>query len=282
MKTYLVLIIIFIPFCFCRCFNQKYLTKKQIVFKVEPIVTPAGVMTSEIRAYTNGNNKLKVNIEESNGMLSIKKASGEPNNFVNLVTVQSNFTPTFTYAQLELNGKFYFPETTYPKTGDANSNMTFSSKTKLVYTENKIVLQTITIPLKIRHKIDNPKYKDSLPTQVESGFNAGFAFGFKRTWNIFKPEVNLFGQNTVKLAATPGIFFNLGGADVKRATTNYTISVDRKEAFYSYGIFLLFGFNNINLGYSIGSDFLFSKNRKNWVYQGKAWQGITVALDIIK
>lgn len=277
MKNFLTYILVLS--CLSSCLNQKYLAKNQVVFKVEP--TP-GAFTSEINAYTNGNNKLKVSIDESGGSLTIKKVPSETGNFVLQTKVKDNFTPTSTYASLELTGKMYFPENGFPKPGDPNSNAAFVSPSTLKYTENRLVFQTLSIPLKIRHKINTARYKDSLPTQAETGFNAGFAIGIKRTWHTFKPEINLFGQNTVKVSATPGVFFNLGGTDVKKSTTNYSIVVDRKEAFYSYGMFLMFGFNNINIGYSIGGDFLFSSNRKAWVYQGKAWQGIVVALDIIK
>jgi hypothetical protein len=278
MKYINIVSLLFFSTVFSSCLNQKYLQKNQTIFRVDTVG-----MNSEIRVYSNGNNKMKVSVEESNGSLYIKKASTETNNFSVVDTIKRNFYPSGSfYSQLELNGKFYFAETTFPKNGDPNSNHNFISPSSLKYSENKIVLQALSIPLKIRSAIKNDRYKDSLPTQVETGFNAGFALGLKRTWSVFKPELNMFGQNTTKFSAASGILFNIGGADVKKSTTNYTIVVDRKEPFYSYGMFFLLGVNNINIGYSFGSDHLFSKNNKNWVYRGKLWHGVTVALDILK
>lgn len=271
--------ITFIGLCvfLCSCLNQKYLAKNQTIFRVDT----AG-MSSEIRAYSNKNDRIQVNVEETNGILFIKKVATDTGHFTLLSTVQSNFYPKGSYAQLELNSKYYFSETTFPKENDPNSNQAFTVPPSLKYSENRLVLQALSIPIKIRPKIKSDRYKDSLPTQAETGFNAGIAGGIKRTWNIFKPDLNLFGQNTIKLSAATGLLFNVGATDVKKSTTNYTIVVDRKEPFYSYGWFFLFGFNNINIGYSIGNDHLFSKNSKNWVYQGKTWHGITLALDILK
>jgi len=268
---------LFTFFTLAGCLNQKVLQKNQIIFKVENIGA-----NSEIRAYTSGNAKMKVSIEESGGTVYIKKSQSERNNFQLDQTVQRNFYPSGSYLQLELNGKYYFAEATFPKAGDTNSNSAFVIPKNLKYSENRFVLQALSVPLKIRPAIKNDRYKDSLPTQVETGFNAGFAGGIKRTWSIFSPESNFLGQNTTRFSVAGGLLFNLGSSDVKKSTTNYTIIVDRKEPVYSYGIFLLLGVNNINIGYSLGSDHLFSKNSKNWIYQGKTWHGITVALDILK
>jgi hypothetical protein len=236
--------------------------------------------SNKITAYTN-KDRLQVTVTEANGVLTIKDADTDKN-FSDPKDVAGPFDATGTHAELQLSERYYFPETSYPKEGVAPLNNTYVTPNRLTYSENRLVLQSMTIPLKIRPAIGSAKYKDSLPSQVETGFNAGFALGVKRTWSIFKPELNALGSNTTKLSLTPGVFVNLGAADVKKLTTNYTITVERKEPVLSYGLFFMIGFNNINIGYSIGGDHLLSENKKTWVYQGKYWHGITVALDIIK
>lgn len=258
--------------CLWSCLNEKHLAKNQTVYRVEN----AGP-NAKISAYTNGNHKLEVTITESNGTAIVKKVASETNNFTLQQTIVASFTATGSRADLQLSGNNYFPETK-----DADGGVTFTPPKGLRYTENKLLFQSITFPLKIRPAITNARYKDSLPTQVESGFNAGFAVGLKRNWNYFKPDADIFGQSTRNLSANFGGFLNIGSTDVKKLTTDYTISVERKEPLISYGIFAMFGFSRINIGYSIGWDHLLTDRRKNWVYQGKLWHGVTLALDIIK
>ena len=278
MTTLIKIIIICLLIPSCATLNKKYLAKNQVIFKV----STESLTTSKVEAFSS-DKKMQVSVEESNGMLLIKKVAAETNNFVKKEDVQTSLTIDPLHAQLQATGKFYFSEAMYPNNSNGTPNTNYTgTPSKLMYSESRVVLQALSIPLKLRPKISNARYKDSLPTQVETGFNAGFATGIKKTWSTFKADPNVLGLNTTKISATTGIFFNIGGTDVRRLTTNYTIPVDRKEPFLSHGFFLMLGVNNINLGYAVGTDRLLSKNKETWVYQNKLWHGIIVALDIIK
>jgi hypothetical protein len=275
-SRYLILIIFSCSGC---VLNQKYLARNQTIYKVDN--PGGGALNYTINAY-HSNTKMRVKIEESGSKLLIQRSPTETNSFINFVTVRNAGALPPTHMQLFTSGKYYFSESIYPYSADPNSNLAFQGPDKLKYKEDKIVLQALSIPLKIRTAIKMPRYKDSLPSFVETGFNAGLATGIKRTWTTYSSELNAFGTNYRRFSLAVGPFLNIGGTDVKKSTTDYTITFDRKEPYYSYGLFFLVGFNNINLGYSVGADYLFSSRNKNWVYRGRAWHGITVALDILK
>jgi len=173
--------------------------------------------------------------------------------------------------KLENVGKWYFPES---KEAPAS--------TKFWYHDERLVFQTLTIPFKIRPHLRG-SLKDSFPSVTETGLNLGFAGGYKFSWNRFSTSKNLWGSNTNRLSLTPGIFLSGGAAELKKANTrDPIIQFERKTATISPGLFFVLGFNNINFGYALGNDFATGPGAKGWLYQGKAWHGVIVALDIIK
>jgi hypothetical protein len=50
----------------------------------------------------------------------------------------------------------------------------------------------------------------------------------------------------------------------------------------SIGEAIVFGFNNINLGYAFGWDNATGPSASSWIYKGKMWHGIILSLDLIK
>ncbi len=163
------------------------------------------------------------------------------------------------------NGKYYYPDLdTLPKM-------------KFTYIDSKPVLQGLSIPLKIRAKI-----ADISTSQTETGFNPSLAFGWKFNINRFSPEKDIFGKNLTQLSLTPGIFLGTGAVDLKKSNTHPIIQSERKAAIVSSGLFIMFGYNNINFGYSVGWDFATGEGSRNWQYHGRMWHGLSVGFDIIK
>jgi hypothetical protein len=172
----------------------------------------------------------------------------------------------------DLVNKYYFPEMD-----------SFPTAKKLVYLDSKPVLQGIAITLKIRPKLNESSRLDSFPSQTETGFNPAIAVGWKFNYNIFKPKKDFWGRNLNQFSLTPGIFLGTGAVDLKKSNTrNPIIKFERKAAILSTGGFIMFGYNNINLGYSFGFDYATGTGKNSWLYQGKMWQGITIGIDIIK
>ncbi|MEJ1938069.1 hypothetical protein WDZ92_48365, partial [Nostoc sp. NIES-2111] len=147
---------------------------------------------------------------------------------------------------------------------------------------HKFVLQTATIPLKIRSQINNAAYLDSFPSQVETGISIGFLVGNKITWNRYRTSANIFGQKTDKYSVTGGLLLSLGGTDLSTTTTRPKIQIPRKAPTISYGGSIVLGINSINIGWAFGWDNPMGKNASTWVYKGKMWNGVIVSLDLIK
>ena len=153
----------------------------------------------------------------------------------------------------------------------------------LKFFDLKPVFQTLTIPLRIRPAVKSAALKDSFPSQVETGVSLGIAFGGKFTLNYYKVKQNSFGQKGNEISVTPGVFYNIGSADLSTANTrNPVLSIERHALMHSLGGFVMLGFNTVNFGYAFGWDFATGPRNKSWVYQGKFWYGVAFALDLIK
>ena len=168
-------------------------------------------------------------------------------------------------------GNAYFSEST-----------DLGARSSFWYADGKFVLQTASIPLKIRSAIKDPVYKDSFPSQVETGVNIGFLIGGKKTWNRYRTSANLFGQRTDKYSLTGGLLLSTGGVDLSATTTRPKIEFGRKALVISYGGAIVLGLNSINLGYAFGWDKPIGSKGSTWLYNGRLWNGIIVSLDLIK
>lgn len=171
--------------------------------------------------------------------------------------------------KLKLYGnKLYFSEKDY-----------FYNPKGLTFSECRFGLQTLSIPIKIRPGLRN----DTLyPGQVETGVNIGFAPVLKYIYNIYNPSKKFMGKSLTQLSISTGPLLGLGATDLKKTGNAPGLLSDRKSALFSYGTFLMFGVNSINFGYAIGGDLILGEGHHYWVYQGKVWHGVIVALDIIK
>ncbi|HEV7382048.1 MAG TPA: hypothetical protein VGN64_19765, partial [Dyadobacter sp.] len=120
------------------------------------------------------------------------------------------------------------------------------------------------------------------PNVVETGVNIGFAPVAKWSFNVFDPLKKTMGKTLNQYSVNPGLMFNIGATDLKAASNAPGLGIDRKSATFTYGFFLMFGVNNINFGYAVGWDNIPGTGKRNWIYQGKHWHGLVIALDIIK
>jgi hypothetical protein len=171
-------------------------------------------------------------------------------------------------ANLGFGGKIYFPELS--NTDD---------RKPFRYYDVTFGIQALTVPIKIRKHLAN----DSLfPKQVETGFNIGFAPGFKFNYYIFDPTHKFLGKRLTTYSATPGLLLGLGTAGLKQANAPGLPTIDRTALVFTYGGYFVLGINNINVGFAAGWDRVTDSGRKYWVYQNKMWYGIIVSLDVIK
>jgi len=252
------------------CSTKKVLLKNNIVYTYStttsgdgtPIdqYTPYSVIKPKKVKITDNGDYLVINDDPASDKKHYSAGSSKP--------ISPNEKATW---KRELGKKAYFDE----KTADKN-------RKSLWYRDNKIVLQTATIPLKIRSQINNSAYLDSFPSQVETGVSIGFLIGNKVTWNRYRTSANIFGQKTDKYSVTGGLLLSLGGTDLSTTTTRPKIQIPRKAPTLSYGGSIVLGVNSINIGWAFGWDSPMGKNASTWVYNGKMWNGVIISLDLIK
>lgn len=264
---------IFVISSLSSCVNEKYVYGGNTLYEVQslPANPDGGTPTAETHNLLihHPSDGFKAIISDKGDYLTIKPVKTQSFSYNTIPLVQS---PTGWRA--EIAGKYYFPETDF-------DNSAIIPK-KLTYFDTKPVLQALTVPLKIRPKIPTT-LQDSFPSQAEASFNVGVSFGWKFTHNVYKPDKNIFGQNTNRYSFSPGFFLGTGAVDLKKSNTkNPAITFERKAAIVTTGGFFMLGFNNINFGYAFGADFATGTGSKQWLYQGKMWHGIIFAVDILK
>lgn len=255
------------------CVNQKYVYKGNTLYQVQSL--PADPQDQTPTSETHNlliykpSSGFKATISDKGDYLIIKPVSMQhlPSQTLALQKAPTGW-------RSENIGKYYFPETEFDNSATLPK--------KLTYFDTKPVLQALTVPLKIRPKIPTD-VQDSFPSQAEASFNVGVSFGWKFTHNVYKPDKNIFGQNTNRYSFSPGIFLGTGAVDLKKTNTkNPAITFERKAAIITTGGFFMLGFNNINFGYAFGADFATGTGSKQWIYQGKMWHGVIFAVDILK
>ncbi len=272
-------IFIFLSAALCSCVNQKFLSKNQVVFKVESLGNGKG----QIKAYHTSGKTIHVSIKDSGDVLLIKKHDSTGSDFILPTIVTTRFNTNSKYDSLAAIGSYYYPETLFPLPGDSNSNHLFITPQRLQYSEDNFVLQLVTTPLKVRPAFTKKRLKDSLSLQALAELNIGASLGLKRTWGVYKAHPYDNGQKARSTSLSGSFFFSLGGTNIKPITIRYYRPYEKTELAVSYGATILFGFNSINIGLSAGTDHLFDRNiGKRWIYDGSLWYGITLAYDIVK
>ncbi len=268
----LYLILVILSSCLSSCISNKYVYRCNTLYEAKD-VTPAGEGTSfEITPY-KFKKGFKATITDNGNHLvvtpdgSIKQTSGTP---------KTHSGPFGDHRDLlagndTLAGKKYFPETTY-----------FPTQKKFRYFDTKPVLQTLTVPIKIRPALNKAEYLDSFPSQVEANVNVGVAFGWKLQHNVYAVKKGIFGQTTNRFSLVPGIYLGIGATDLKAVNTRPKIQIERKAAVVNLGAFFMIGINSINIGYAGGMDVATGPGSSDWVYNKKWWHGFAFSIDLIK
>jgi hypothetical protein len=247
------------------CSTSKLVSKKNKFFELKEIQTEGGSTYSVLELQPTSSFKADVS-EKTDYIVITPKSKNITYDTLATIIIDPEKVSS---AYIDLIAKKYFPEI-------KNQQLNIS---RLNYYDIKFGLQALTIPLKFRKSVGN----DTLnPPNVETGVNVGFAPGWKFTKNIYKTSKNYLGKNTTQVAIAIGPHFGVGTADLKKASTAPGLLSDRKRPTFTYGGYLLLGFNNINLGFAFGKDYVIGTGKTNWIYQGKTWTGIIVSLDILK
>jgi hypothetical protein len=87
-------------------------------------------------------------------------------------------------------------------------------------------------------------------------------------------------KHTRHHALTAGFFGGIGAAPITPWTTNQRTADEYSGFIVSQGMSLMVGLNNLTFGIGVGWDRLTDRDKDIWIYQNKAWYGLTVSLNI--
>ncbi|GAB3048587.1 hypothetical protein [Spirosoma pulveris] len=275
------------------CGTSKRVYTGNRLYRVAQVTSAAGVTTKELEIFESDKPAETSFMDKSDHLLF----SAIPSNFKPQIQVIIPTNKEIDYTQ-------FLPSSTavpvgvqsYGKPFYTVSDLDSNPKKVFQYGDGKFVLQAINVTLKIRPKSqrDISYYPatytasqiqaaiDSFPTQAEAGINLGLAFGYKFNYNRFRVVKDAFGRNTNQFSVAPAVMLGTGVTDITSTNTRILRLVSRKEPFFSFGGVVMIGFNNINIGYATGWDWAIGEHGDRWIYSGKRWNGIVIALDVIK
>jgi len=159
-------------------------------------------------------------------------------------------------------------------------NGSYSFCDKIVYFEDNVVYQTLTIPFKFRRAIaDKPK-------RLSTNFNAGFALGYQRDKTTIKPiykniDQTMVGYDKTNFAYSLSPFIGLTSISLNSENTNQSILIEQNVLGVNFGGVMVFEVNSFNIGFAIGWDYGLD-NSSSWDYQGECWTGLVLGIDLIK
>jgi hypothetical protein len=129
------------------------------------------------------------------------------------------------------------------------------------------------------------KYRPSAegaPRQLHADANGSLFLGWRTDRFKIKYLKTPSGIKRIPLhrGLALGAFGGLGATAVNPWTTNYQTQDEYAALVLNRGIAALIGVNNLTFGLSIGWDYLTDRDKNIWIYQNKAWYGITVGLNL--
>lgn len=265
-----LLILIGVGVIMSSCVRTQKITQGNVFYKLN---MTAGVSTLDRYKVSKGKG-FKADITDNGGNITIDVDDVTVANNTTKVVIQIPGSVIRGDALLQASGDYFFKTTKF----DATSN----KRKTFVYYGSQIILKSLTVPLKIRPALTDSKFGDAFPKQVETGFNFGLALGWKLNRTSYFSTPNFLGLTSNQISLTPSILFNLGAVALSDKNTIPAQTITQTVLSKSFGGALMIGFNRFSFGIARGKDYVSGSAKNNWVYQGKPWTGIIVALDLFK
>lgn len=129
------------------------------------------------------------------------------------------------------------------------------------------------------------KYRPSsmgFPRQINSSFNGNVYLGYRidRFWLDYKKTPAGTVKEMKHHALTVGGFGGIGTAFISPWSTNYRTTDEYDGVVLTKGLAFMVGINSLTVGLGVGWDNLTDRDKDIWIYQNKAWYGLTLGLNI--
>lgn len=247
--------------CMTSCYNTKrtgkvWLYKRQSIYR--QVTTPGKPPRTRIDSLYLPNGGI-AKLGDKTGHLRISLLNGTTTSPAVTLVPDTNPSRVYKYFPLESDHQF---------------------KTKLKYMEQAPIFQAVSIPFKLR-----PKANDSIPYQLSTSANAGFAVGWEFTHKVYGNIYDgsaFLKSRTRQFSFAPAVFIGPTTVGLKNENTNNRVGKDRTVMGLNAGGMLVFGIDKFNIGLATGCDIGLGSPSKNWIYQGKPWFGLVVGIEFIK
>lgn len=129
------------------------------------------------------------------------------------------------------------------------------------------------------------KYRPSsmgFPRQINTSFNGNVYVGYRidRFWLDYQKTPAGTVKELKHSALTVGGFGGLGTAFISPWSTNYQTTDEYDGVVLTRGLAFMIGLNSLTVGLGVGWDSLTDRDKDIWIYQNKAWYGLTLGLNI--
>lgn len=153
-------------------------------------------------------------------------------------------------------------------------------KTTHTFYKPSFDMDVMTIPLLYR-----PAVPGGVPNQLITNFNGAFFAGYRT--DAYKVEYtrtpfNNYKQDVKHYGISGGVFLGLGSTTVDQYVLKnvYVGNLEYEGMTVTTGIGATVAVENLNFGVSVGLGFLQDKYHTDWVYEGKAFIGLTLGLNL--
>lgn len=145
-----------------------------------------------------------------------------------------------------------------------------------IFIKQTFDVDVVAVPFKFRPASVN------LPRQLTTDFNGNIFFGYRidRFRFIHKSTPVGWRRFYKHRALSVGAFGGLGAAAITPWTTNYQMNDEYTGFVLSRGIAVMAGISNLTVGFGVGWDNLTDRDKTIWIYQHKAWYGVTIGLNL--
>lgn len=145
-----------------------------------------------------------------------------------------------------------------------------------IFIKQTFDIDVVAVPFKFRPASVN------LPRQLTTDFNGNIFLGYRvdRFRFIHKSTPVGWRRFYKHRGLSIGAFGGLGTAAITPWTTNYQMNDEYTGFVLSRGIAAMAGVSNLTVGFGVGWDNLTDRDRTIWIYQHKAWYGVTIGLNL--
>jgi len=156
-------------------------------------------------------------------------------------------------------------------------NRSQTALSSYTFRQNSFDIDFLTILIKVRPPAG------AIPPQFNTNLNGAAYIGYRT--DAYRVSYNdtplgFYNRSTNHIGFSFGGFLGVGATDMNPFVTDYQINEEYDGIVISKGLAAIFGFNNFNLGLTLGFDTLPDRNRHFWIYQQKPWIGLAFGLNL--